>query len=239
MEVFDSPTHYYPSDAMPLDELAYWIAFNRVSGIGPVSFKSLLNYFNGDLPAAWQAGSKELAQAGLAQKAIENLTKLRATSTPQQELEKLERLRIRVITWKDKAYPPLLREIDDSPPVLYTYGKLTEVDQFALAVVGTRNSTTYGRQVTERIVGDLVKGQVTIVSGLALGIDTIAHTAALDGGGRTIAVLACGLDIIYPSTNRGLARRMVESGQGVLVTEYPLGVQPEGGNFPARNRTVR
>ena len=238
MEVFDSPTHYYPSDAMPLDELAYWIAFNRVSGIGPVSFKSLLNYFAGDLPAAWQAGSKELAQAGLAQKAIENLTKLRATSTPQQELEKLERLRIRVITWKDKAYPPLLREIDDSPPVLYTYGKLTEVDQFALAVVGTRNSTTYGRQVTERIVGDLVKGQVTIVSGLALGIDTIAHTAALDGGGRTIAVLACGLDIIYPSTNRGLARRMVESGQGVLVTEYPLGVQPEGGNFPARNRII-
>jgi DNA processing protein len=182
---------------------------------------------------------KELAQAGLAQKAIENLTKLRTTSTPQQELEKLERLRIRVITWKDKAYPPLLREIDDSPPVLYTYGKLTEVDQFALAVVGTRSSTTYGRQVTERLVGDLVKGQVTIVSGLALGIDTIAHTAALDGGGRTIAVLACGLDIIYPSTNRGLARRMVESGQGVLVTEYPLGVQPEGGNFPARNRTVR
>jgi DNA processing protein len=150
----------------------------------------------------------------------------------------LERLRIRVITWKDKAYPPLLREIDDSPPVLYTYGKLTEVDQFALAVVGTRNSTTYGRQVTERLVGDLVKGQVTIVSGLALGIDTIAHTAALDGGGRTIAVLACGLDIIYPSTNRGLARRMVESGQGVLVTEYPLGVQPEGGNFPARNRII-
>ena len=238
MEVFDSPTHYYPSDAMPLDELAYWIAFNRVSGIGPVSFKSLLNYFAGDLPAAWQAGSKELAQAGLAQKAIENLTKLRTTSTPQQELEKLERLRIRVITWKDKTYPPLLREIDDSPPVLYTYGKLTEVDQFALAVVGTRNSTTYGRQVTERIVGDLVKGQVTIVSGLALGIDTIAHTAALDGGGRTIAVLASGLDIIYPSTNRGLARRMVESGQGVLVTEYPLGVQPEGGNFPARNRII-
>jgi DNA processing protein len=238
MEVFDSPTHYYPSDAMSLDELAYWIAFNRVSGIGPVSFKSLLNYFDGDLSAAWQAGSKELAQAGLAQKAIENLTKLRTTSTPQQELEKLERLRIRVITWKDKTYPPLLREIDDSPPVLYTYGKLTEVDQFALAVVGTRNSTTYGRQVTERIVGDLVKGQVTIVSGLALGIDTIAHTAALDGGGRTIAVLACGLDIIYPATNRGLARRMVESGHGVLVTEYPLGVQPEGGNFPARNRII-
>ncbi len=238
MEVFDSPSHYYPSDAMSLDELAYWIAFNRVSGIGPVSFKSLLDYFHNDLAAAWQADSQELAQAGIAQKALENLIKLRSTSTPQRELEKLERLRIRVITWKDKSYPPLLREIEDSPPVLYSYGKLTEADQFALAVVGTRNSTTYGRQVTERIVTDLVKGQVTIVSGLALGIDTIAHTAALEAGGRTIAVLACGLDIIYPPTNRGLARRIVESGQGALVTEYPLGVQPEGGNFPARNRLI-
>jgi DNA processing protein len=238
MEVYDSPSHYYPSDAMPLDELAYWIAFNRVSGIGPASFKSLLDNFDGDLSAAWQADTKELARAGLTQRAIENLGKLRSTSTPQNELEKLERLRIRVITSKDKTYPPLLKEIDDAPPVLYTYGKLTEADQFALAVVGTRNSTTYGRQVTEHIVTDLARGQVTIVSGLALGIDTIAHTAALDAGGRTIAVLACGLDIIYPPVNRGLARRMVESGQGVLITEYPLGVQPEGGNFPARNRII-
>ena len=114
--------------------------------------------------------------------------------------------------------------------VYNTYGKLTEADQFAIAVVGTRNSTTYGRQVTERIVTDLAKGQVTIVSGLALGIDTIAHTAALDAGGRTIAVLASGLDIIYPPTNRGLARRIVESGQGALITEYPLGVKPGGGD---------
>ena len=238
MEVFDSPSHYYPSDAMSLEELAYWIAFNRVSGIGPVSFKSLLDYYHNDLEAAWRADSKELAQAGLTQKTIENMIKLRTTSTPQRELEKLEQLRIRVITWKDKTYPPLLREIDDAPPVLYTYGKLTEADQFALAVVGTRNSTTYGRQVTERIVTELAKGQVTVVSGLALGIDTIAHTAALDAGGRTIGVLACGLDIIYPPTNRGLARRMVESGQGALITEYPLGVQPDGGNFPARNRII-
>ncbi len=225
MEVFDAPTHYYPSDAMSLDELSYWITFNRVSGIGPVSFKSLLEYFDNDLEAAWRADTTELAQAGLTRNTIENVLKLRKTSTPQKELEKLEKLRIRVITWRDKTYPPLLREIDDSPPVLYTYGKLTEGDQFALAVVGTRNSSTYGRQVTERIVTDLAKGQVTIVSGLALGIDTIAHTAALDAGGRTIAVLASGLDIIYPPNNRGLARRIVESGQGVLITEYPLGVK--------------
>src|SRR5579864_255103 len=238
MEVYDSPSHYYPSDAMPLDELAYWIAFNRVSGIGPASFKSLLDNFDGDLSAAWQADTKELARAGLTQRAIENLGKLRSTSTPQNELEKLEKLRIRVITSKDKTYPPLLKEIDDAPPVLYTYGKLTEADRFALAVVGTRNSSTYGRQVTERMVTELSKGSVTIVSGLALGIDTIAHTAALDAGGRTIAVMASGLDIVYPPTNRALAHRIVESGQGVILSEYPLGIQPEGGNFPARNRPV-
>ena len=238
MEVFDMPTHYYPSDALSLDELACWIALNRVPGIGPASFRALLDFFHDDVEAAWKAERKELAQAGITQRTIDNLLKLRSTITPQQELEKLAKLRIRVITWKDALYPPLLREIDDAPPVLYTYGKLTEADRFALAVVGTRNSSTYGLQVTERIVTELAKGSVTIVSGLALGIDTIAHTAALDAGGRTIAVMASGLDTIYPPTNRALAHRIVESGQGVILSEYPLGVKPEGGNFPARNRII-
>lgn len=238
MEVFDSPSHYYPSDVMSLDELAYWIAFNRVLGIGPVRFKALLDLFHDDVAAAWHASSKELGQAGIDSRTIENFLKQRATLSPQKELERLERRHIRVITWKDKTYPALLREIDAAPPVLYIYGTLTEADAFALAVVGTRNSSTYGRQVTEQMVTKLAKGQVTIVSGLALGIDTIAHTAALDGGGRTIAVLASGLDTIYPPTNRELARRIVESGQGALVTEFPLGVQPDGKNFPARNRII-
>lgn len=238
MEVSDVPAHYYPSDALSLDELACWIALNRVSGIGPARFRALLDYFHQDVEAAWKADSKELGRAGLPQQAIENLVKLRNAAPPQKELERLERLRIRVITWKDSSYPPLLREIEDAPPVLYMYGKLTEADHFALAVVGTRNSSAYGRQVTERLVTDLAKGQVTIVSGLALGIDTIAHTTALDAGGRTIAVLACGLDTIYPSSNKGLAKRIIESRQGVLLTEYPLGVQPDAGNFPARNRII-
>lgn len=103
----------------------------------------------------------------------------------------------------------------------------------------TLEVSSYGKQTTEYLVTELAKGQVTIVSGLALGIDTVAHNAALNmDGGRTIAVLACGLDTIYPAENRGLARRIVESGQGVLVSEYPLGVQPESGNFPARNRII-
>ena len=116
---------------------------------------------------------------------------------------------------------------------------MTEADQFALAVVGTRSASTYGQQVTGRLASELARGQVTVVSGLALGIDTIAHTAALEvKGGRTIAVLACGLDVVYPAKNQKLAQRIVESGQGVLLSEFPLGVQPESKNFPARNRVI-
>src|SRR5260221_13488329 len=238
MEVFDAPARFYSAGTLPLDELAYWIAFSRVLGIGPVRFKQLLDFFHGDAAAAWHASSKELAQAGLDQKVIEGFLEQRSRIIPEQELEKLERLRIHVITWKDQAYPTLLKEIDHTPPVLYIAGTLSEADRFALAVVGTRKASVYGRQVTERFATELAKGEVTVVSGLALGIDTIAHTAALDAGGRTVAVMGNGLDLIYPSSNHNLARRIVESGQGALVTEFPLGVKPDGKNFPARNRII-
>ncbi len=238
MDVFDSPRRYYQSDALSLDELAYWIAFSRVLGIGPARFKLLLDYFHDDVAAAWHADSKELAQAGLDQKVVHSFLQQRSTIVPRQELEKLERLRVRVITLKDKAYPSYLKEITHPPMVLYVAGTLTEADQFAIGIVGTRKASVYGRQVTERFAADLAKGKVTVVSGLALGIDAIAHTAALDAGGRTLAVLGSGLDVIYPPGNYSLARRIVESGQGALITEFPLGVRPEGGNFPARNRII-
>ena len=240
MEVFDAPSRYYPSDSLSLDELAYWVAFTRILGIGPVRFKLLLDYFHEDVSTAWKADSKELARAGLDQKIIESFIKQRASSNPQQELEKLERLRVQVITIKDKEYPPLLKEIYNAPSVLYVAGTLKkEEDQFAIGVVGTRKVSTYGRQATEQFARELAQGHVTVVSGLAHGIDAIAHTTALDAGGRTIAVMASGLDIIYPLENVGLARRIVESGQGALVTEFPLGVKPDSRNFPARNRSVR
>ena len=238
MEVFDAPARFYSAGTLPLDELAYWIAFSRVLGIGPVRFKQLLDFFHEDAAAAWHASSKDLAQAGLDQKIIEGFLEQRSRIIPEQELEKLERLRIHVITWKDQAYPTLLKEIDHTPPVLYIAGTLSEADRFALAVVGTRKASVYGRQVTERFATELAKGEVTVVSGLALGIDTIAHTAALDAGGRTVAVMGNGLDLIYPPSNHNLARRIVESGQGALVTEFPLGVKPDGKNFPARNRII-
>ena len=220
------------------EALEYWVALNRVLGIGPVKFRLLLTFFHDDLALAWRAESRELARAGLDQKTIESFLHQRAKIEPGREKERLEQAGVSVLTWRHAAYPALLREIDGSPPVLYLKGRLSEADQFALAVVGTRNADTYGQQVTERLVTELVRGQVTVVSGLALGIDTIAHNAALEAGGRTLGVLACGLDVVYPARNANLARRIGEEGQGVLISEYPLGVRPESGNFPARNRII-
>ncbi len=239
MEVFDAPAHYYPSHALSLDELSYWIAFSRVLGIGPVRFKMLLDFFHDDVAAAWRADSSTLAAAKLDQKTIDAFLRQRSDIVPAHELERLTRLRIQVITWKDADYPPLLRKIDYAPPVLYICGTLTDDDRrYALGIVGTRKMSSYGRQVTEHFATELARGKVTVVSGLALGIDTVAHTAALDAGGRTIAVLASGLDHIYPASNYNLARHIVESGQGALLTSFPLGVKPEAGNFPARNHLI-
>ncbi len=242
MEVLDSCNvplqNTSPCPGLGAEEAGYWVAFNRVLGIGPVRFRLLLEYFREDLALAWRADGRELARAGLSQKTIDAFLAQRAKIEPEREMERLRRAQVSLLTWRDAAYPALLREIDDSPPALYLKGTLTEADQFALAVVGTRNSDSYGQQVTERLVTELARGQVTIVSGLALGIDSLAHSAALDAGGRTIAVLACGLDIVYPARNARLARRIVESGQGVLLSEYPLGVKPESGSFPARNRII-
>ena len=239
MVVGDPSARYYPSDGLSLNELSYWIAFSRVLGIGPVRFKRLLDFFHEDVAAAWQASSAALAEAGLDQKTIKSFIRQRAIIIPQQELERLERLRVRVITWKDETYPPLLRKIEYAPSVLYICGNLTDNDRhYTLGIVGTRKMSAYGRQVTEHFAQELARGNVTVVSGLAMGVDTVAHTAALDAGGRTIAVLACGLDIIYPASNFNLAKRIVESGQGVLLSAFPLGVQPEAGNFPARNHII-
>jgi DNA processing protein len=236
--VFDGSTHDTPLAGLSADETGYWIAFNRVLGIGPAKFRLLLTYFQGDLARAWRADSQELARASLHQKTIDAFLAQRTKIYPEKEYEQLTRAQICVLTWRDSLYPSLLREIDDSPPVLYLRGTLTEADRFALAVVGTRSASAYGQQVTARLASELARGQVTIVSGLALGIDALAHTSALEAGGRTIAVMACGLNIIYPAENVKLARRIVESGQGALISDYPLDVQPESANFPARNRII-
>ncbi len=151
-------------------------------------------------------------------------------------MEKLDRYKVKALTCHDPNYPPRLKEIYDFPPVLYVRGTLLPEDEWGLAVVGTRRATVYGRQVTEEIVADLAQSKITIVSGLARGIDSVAHHAALEAGGRTIAVCACGLDTVYPSENADLARRIIQ--QGALISEYPLGAKPRAENFPRRNRIM-
>jgi DNA processing protein len=221
--------------AARVDERIYWVMLTQVSQIGPSRFRRLLDRF-GSAEAAWHASLLELAAVGLDRRGVESLGKLRATLDPEQEWARLERARVSVLILDEPAYPDALREIADPPPVLYVRGEITPADDWAIAVVGTRRSSMYGRQVTERIVTDVARAGVTIVSGLARGIDTHAHHAALAAGGRTIAVLGSGLDRIYPDSNRALAEQIVE--HGAVISEYPLGTPPDGQHFPRRNRIV-
>ena len=216
-------------------EVKYWVGFNIVHGIGPMKFRALLNHF-GDLEEAWHADARELKEAGLDRRALKNLMTTRSTISLDGKMEKIERQGAKVLTWNDPAYPTRLLNIYDPPPVLYVKGEILDEDQWAVAVVGTRGATVYGKEVTRQIAGGLARNGLTIVSGLARGIDSEAHRAALDAGGRTIAVLGSGVDVIYPAESRKLAQAVIE--RGALVSEYALGTRPEAGNFPPRNRII-
>jgi len=216
-------------------DIKYWVGFSLISGIGRVRLNQLENYF-GNLENAWGATPSDLKQAGLDSSAIRAITSQCPKTSLEAEMKKLDRYGVKVLTWHDKDYPSRLKEIYDYPPVLYVRGTLLPEDEWYLAVVGTRRATAYGRQVTEEIVTDLTRSKITIVSGLAKGIDSVAHHSALEAGGRTIAVFACGLDIVYPSENANLARRIMQ--QGALISEYPLGTKPRADHFPRRNRIM-
>ncbi len=219
-----------------VNELKYWVGFSRIPGIGRVRLSQLKEHFD-NLQDAWKASESQLKQAGLDSRSIETLLLLRPKISLDAELEKLERYKVKALICEDPCYPSMLREIYDYPPVLYLRGNLLlPQDEPCLAVVGTRRPTIYGRQVTEEIVADLARSKITIVSGLARGIDSIAHRAALEAGGKTIAVFASGLDIVYPAENAKLAQAIME--HGALVSEYPLGVKPRAENFPLRNRIM-
>jgi len=213
----------------------FWIGFDRVRGIGSVRTNQLLAYF-GDLKTAWFADSGQLSQAGIPEKVISELLKIRREIDLEAEIEKIHALGISVITINDDAYPQLLKPIPNAPPVLYIKGNILEEDQFAIAMVGTRKKTSYGRQVAHELSQFLAENGITVVSGMARGIDTIAHQSALDAGGRTIAVMGCGLDIIYPPENHQLAAQIIDN--GALVSEFYPGTQPEAVNFPPRNRII-
>ena len=221
--------------ALSPEERAAWVGLHLTPGIGPGRFARLVQHF-GSARAAWQAPIRELQAAGLPENVVEALTQTRKRVHPEKLLEQWAKQGIRVVLQEDPEYPPRLRHIPQAPPVLYVKGQWLPEDDWAVAVVGTRKATAYGRRVAEDVAQFLARHRVTVVSGLARGIDGVAHRAALDAGGRTLAVLAHGPDRIYPPEHRRLARRIVE--RGALISDYPPGTRPEAPHFPARNRLI-
>jgi DNA processing protein len=215
-------------------ETAFWLAISRVPYIGPARIERLLQAF-GSLSTAWSAPTEELRGA-LESRCLSELLAARSRIDPGGELERLGRLGISAVHPGHLSYPRLLAEISGRPSLLYVRGELAAADDTSVAIVGTRRATPYGRQAAERIAAELAQAGITVVSGLARGVDAVAHRAALEAGGRTIAVLGSGPDVIYPAEHRRLAEQILES--GAILSEFPPGAKPDAQNFPARNRIV-
>lgn len=217
------------------DNKTYWVALNRVQQIGNTRLQHLLDYF-GSAKAAWHASTAQLRDAGLNGQALKHLSDAQQSMNIDQEWERVKKSGVQVITIQEDAYPPNLREIPDPPMMLYVRGNLLPTDVRALGIVGTRRATRYGSDAANRMAYWLAGNEITIISGMAHGIDAAAHQGALDAGGRTFAVMGCGIDIIYPREHDHLARRI--AAQGAIISELPLGMPPTGSNFPRRNRLI-
>jgi DNA processing protein len=218
-----------------VDEKQYWVGFNLVKGIGARRMQSLLAYF-GDAASAWKAPAEMLQAAGLSARLVHTVLQVRESGVLEQTWARIEALNIQVLTWNDPSYPQRLTELDQSPPVLYMRGELCAEDEWTVAIVGTRRPTAYGKQVAEEVAGSLARQGITVVSGLARGIDAIAHHAAMTSGGRTLAVLGSGVDQIYPPEHRALAEKIMA--HGAIISDYAPGTPPEAANFPPRNRII-
>lgn len=206
-----------------------------VRGIGAVRMRQLLDFF-GSIEIAWNAPAEGLLSAGIPKKVVENFVLMRNKIDLERVIKSIEEKEIKVYTIEDSDYPRRLREINQPPPVLYVRGGISVEDEWAVAVVGTRRVTPYGRQVTAELAAFLANNGITVVSGLARGIDASAHQSALKNGGRTIAVLGSGVDVIYPPEHSRLALDIIK--QGALVSDYAVGTKPDGVNFPPRNRII-
>ncbi len=218
-----------------MEDKRYWVGFTLIKGIGAVRLQALIQHF-GDLETAWKAKPADLAEAGLGAKLVERVVQARENVDLEKISAQITRQGIQILTWDDESYPARLREIDQPPPVLYVRGEYLLDDMFAVGIVGTRRVTPYGRQVTEEIAAFLASNGITVVSGLARGVDAVAHTAALKAGGRTIGVLGSGVDRIYPPEHRALAEQMME--RGAVISDYAPGTPPDASNFPPRNRII-
>lgn len=217
-------------------DLKYWLAINKIPNIGPVTIKKLWQHF-GSIESVWKADEKDLAKIeGISKSAIKSFLKNKGQIDLDMEWEAIKRAKIKVLTLEDDEYPKPLKNIYDPPPALYIKGEDIKPDIKALAIVGTRRASRYGKEMAKKLAYELASLGIVVVSGMALGIDTHAHEGALEANGKTIAVFGCGVDIIYPSSNRDLAKKIELS--GTVVSEFPLGTGIEKGHFPRRNRVI-
>ena len=210
-----------------------WLRLAKLES--PKKAIDLVDYF-GSPEAVFEARADELAQVdGITKRMVERIGII-AKEPVDDKLRAMEKLNARMITYRDPEYPRNIRQIYDPPAVLFVMGDIVEEDRFAVAIIGTRVATEYGKSMAVKISKDLAKRGLCVVSGGARGIDTAAHTAAVQVGGRTIAVLGSGLDVVYPPENRGLFARIAQS--GAVISEFVPGTRPDAWRFPARNRLV-
>jgi len=219
-------------------DLPYWVGLTHFRSFGAIRTARLARRFP-DMQAAFEASASQLVEAGIEPKIASRFLQERIHIDPDALMRKLELHGIQALTMKDDIYPPLLKEIYDPPAVLYVRGTLPDPERRHVAVVGSRKATHYGKRVTEELVTDLARENVVIVSGLAYGVDAVAHDTTVTAGGTTLAVLGSGIDndSIYPSRNRALASRILTNG-GALISEFFPGTPPLKHHFPFRNRVI-
>lgn len=215
---------------------AYWLGLRRVRGVGPRISRLLLERF-GSAEKVFAASEAEIVETGIPRPTARNILEFTDFAPLERELCELPRIGARLVKWTEPDYPVNLRHIADPPPYFFLRGSIAANDAQCVAVVGARAASDAGRRMAQRLGLELAAAGFTIVSGLARGVDSEAHQGALDANGRTIAVMGCGVDIIYPPENRKLADAMVENG-GALISELPLGTPPIAENFPPRNRLI-
>lgn len=224
------------SKILNIEEKKYWVALSRIKGVGCQAAKKLIERFSTaeNIFLATESELKEIK--GLREDSLKQILNFKDWSLVKRELENTAKLGYTILTWQDQHYPPLLLNIYDPPIVLYAGGDFSSLNQMNMAIVGSRASSAYGLETAGNFAYRLASEGVTIVSGLARGIDTRAHEGALKAGGNTIAVLGSGLDVIYPQENASLFRKILK--RGAVFSEFPLGTPPDPQNFPRRNRII-
>lgn len=219
-----------------MDDLKYWLALNRIKEIGPIISKRLISVFQSPEEIFKASYKSLLSLQDIGHVRAKGITEFDQWDDIEREIMEIKKNNIKVIKYSDSEYPEALKNIEDAPILLYCVGELSEDDRYAIAIVGSRQMSSYGRAVAEKLAYELASLGITIVSGMARGIDSVAHKGALRVKGRSIAVLGSGIDNLYPTENKDLFNEI--SSSGAVISEFSLGTPPNKENFPKRNRLI-